>query len=283
MSALIQQTEEWHEFRSRHIGSSDAPKIMGVSPWGTPYQLWAEKLGLQRQPEKTYAMQRGLTLEDEARECFIADLDMIVLPQVVVHPEYEWMMASLDGMNIECTHIVEIKCAGKEDHELACSGIMPPKYFPQVQHQLAVTGLDMAYYFSYDGDRGVNLEIHRDDEYIKKLIEKEFIFWNQLQNLEAPPLTEKDYTHHTDDVWAAAVGEYLLDNQVLKKAEEKLKRSKEQLISMSAGKNSTGGGVQVTHVVRKGSIDYSAVPELFGLDLEKWRKPPTEYVRITSV
>ncbi len=42
-SQLIQNTPEWHAFRRKRIGASDAPVIMGISPWKTPYQLWIEK------------------------------------------------------------------------------------------------------------------------------------------------------------------------------------------------------------------------------------------------
>lgn len=282
MSALVQQTEEWLEFRRNKIGASDAPVIMGISPWCTPYQLWAQKIGLREGPEKSLAMQRGIDLEDSARDCFEIKTGIFVLPQVVVHPQHEWMIASLDGMNIERSCIVEIKCAGKNDHDLAVDATMPPKYFPQIQHQLAVTGLDMSYYFSFDGNDGVVLEIYRDDDYIKKLIDKEKIFWDQLQNLEAPPLTEKDSIQRIDELWGAAAGDYLSAIAAHKQTEAHLKRCKEQLIFMSAGKNSRGGGVQVTHVARRGSIDYSAVPELLGVDLERYRQTPINYVKISN-
>lgn len=42
---LLQNTQEWEKFRLQKIGASDAPIIMGVSPWKTPFQLWLEKTG----------------------------------------------------------------------------------------------------------------------------------------------------------------------------------------------------------------------------------------------
>ena len=44
MKELVQQSEEWLEFRRSRIGASDAPIIMGVSPWKTHYKLWVEKI-----------------------------------------------------------------------------------------------------------------------------------------------------------------------------------------------------------------------------------------------
>ena len=40
---LTQNTPEWLEFRRKKIGASDAPIILEVSTWKTPYQLWLVK------------------------------------------------------------------------------------------------------------------------------------------------------------------------------------------------------------------------------------------------
>ena len=40
---IIQGTPEWHEFRSRHLGASDAPAMMGESPYKTRDELLREK------------------------------------------------------------------------------------------------------------------------------------------------------------------------------------------------------------------------------------------------
>lgn len=282
MSALVQGTEEWLEFRRNKIGASEASIIMGISPWSTPYQLWAEKLQLVEPRKKSAAMQRGIDMENEAREYFERLVDTFVLPQIVVSPEYHWMIASLDGMDIEGKTIVEIKCAGQEDHAKAIKGNIPDKYYPQLQHQLAVCELDMAYYFSYDGENGVVLDIYRDDNYIKKLIDKERAFWNQLQELEPPELMDRDYQRREDDLWSHAAGDYLSITSAVRELEKRQEALREQLIFMSQGKNSRGGGLQVTHVARKGSIDYSQIPELEMVDLDHYRKRPCKYVKISA-
>ena len=40
---IEQQSPEWFEWRKTGITASDMPIIMGVSPYKTPWQLWAEK------------------------------------------------------------------------------------------------------------------------------------------------------------------------------------------------------------------------------------------------
>ena len=56
---------------------------------------------------------------------------------------------------------------------------------------------------------------------------------------------------------------------------------KQRLIDMSGGKSCRGSGVQVSRYIRKGTVDYGAIPELQGLDLEEYRKKPIEAWRIT--
>jgi len=81
MIHLTQQTPQWHEMRKSMIGASDAPVIMGVSPWKTQHQLWLEKLGLYKQ-ESGWHMQRGLELEEGARNLFREITGIRILPDV---------------------------------------------------------------------------------------------------------------------------------------------------------------------------------------------------------
>src|SRR5271170_1345030 len=125
MSLMIQNTPEWLEMRRNKIGASDAPIIMQVSPWKTPYQLWEEKLGIAKQKQISYEMQRGTNLEEIARQEFEKMTGLIIFPQVVQHPNFEWMIASLDGIDLAHENIVEIKCPGINDHQYALDGKIP--------------------------------------------------------------------------------------------------------------------------------------------------------------
>lgn len=180
MSAMIQGTEEWLQYRRNKIGASDAPIIMGESPWKTSFELLKDKI-FGTLTECTPWMQRGIDLEETARECFENMTGIIFVKDVIVHPTYEWMIASLDGIDIEQKNILEIKCPGKQDHLSAKNGKIPPKYNAQLQHQMEVCQLGQVHYFSFDGSNGIHLIAYRDDKYIKEMIEKEKVFWNVLQ------------------------------------------------------------------------------------------------------
>lgn len=187
---IKQGTPEWKQFRRIHLGASDAPIIMNVSPWMSPLKLYEEKVFGFEQEENPY-MGRGKELEPIALETFENETGLIMFPMVFKHDSISWMSASYDGITIDRTAILEIKCPGKKDHELALNGKIPPKYIPQLQHQIYMSGLDVAYYYSFNGEKGVSIEVPRDQAYIDILLEKEFEFWNCLQTLTPPQAITK--------------------------------------------------------------------------------------------
>lgn len=168
---------EWLQMRKGYIGASDAPIIMGVSPWTTPQTLWMEKLGLGQPKVETFAMLRGKQMESQALDAFTQETGISMSPYIMFHKEYPFMMATLDGYNMELHKAVEIKCPGKKDHAIAMAGTVPCKYYPQLQHQIATCRLDEIYYYSYTLDTTALIIVKRDDDYIEKLIEKEKYFW----------------------------------------------------------------------------------------------------------
>lgn len=283
MTGLIQQSEKWLDMRKNKIGSSDAPIIMEASPWKTPYQLWTEKVSKSHSSKRTEAMQRGIDLEGKARQKFEEMTGMCMIPQVIIHKEHNWMMASLDGMDLEQNHIVEIKCPmNKNDHDIAISGKIPEKYYPQLQHQIEVCGIDMAYYFSFDGDDGIILEIYRDEKYIKTMLEKEKEFFFCMENFIAPQTNERDYQSKTDDL-TSYLGARLLDvKEKIKKLEKEESELMQDLILRCEAKNTLGRNFKLTKTYRKGSVDYSSIPCLKEIDLENYRKQSTEVWRVSN-
>lgn len=182
---VTQKTKSWLDYRCAHICASDAPVIMGVSPFKTLEQLYKEKLKQFEQVPNVW-MQRGIDLESVALEKFEEETGLSMFPMVGESEQNPWMAASFDGVTICRTAIVEIKAPGKKDHAVALDGRIPKKYFPQIQHQIHVAGIDYAFFFSFDGSKGKILEVKRDQSFIEEMIEKEFEFWNCLQTLTPP-------------------------------------------------------------------------------------------------
>jgi putative phage-type endonuclease len=280
---LEQGSPEWLEYRRTRIGSSDAPVIMGESPWKTPYQLWQEKLSESHENKENFAMYRGKMLEERARSAYEVMKGEIFYPRVVQHREHSWKLASLDGLSYDAQRAVEIKCPGREDHDLALSGKIPPKYKAQLQHQIHVCKLDSIDYFSFDGESGVIVKEPRDPEYLLDLIKREREFFFNLQSKTPPAFTEKDYVDKNNDkIYEQKVKLWEEKEAIFLKAQEEKDLAKKDLIDYCKGENTKGFGIRIQRIIRKGTIMYENIPELREIDVEKYRKESVIYFKIVE-
>lgn len=201
---IQQQSQDWHAWRKSGLGASDAPVIMKVSPYRTPYQLWEEKTGRASSAEDNWATRRGQEFEPRIRAEYELLHDQPMPPTLCEHKEFPFIRASLDGMSADGSVILEIKCAGKESHEIAERGEIPEKYWPQVQHQLLVTGASRCDYFSFfiprkleDGTepptKSAIVQVTPDQAFCKILLAELFNFWALVQTDTPPPFTARDF------------------------------------------------------------------------------------------
>ncbi len=223
---LEQRSPEWLEYRRAGIGASDASSIMGVG-FKSQYQLFHDKMS-GRETVVNAAMQRGIDMEEAARQEFIKMHGISVSPAVVENDLFSWQFASLDGMDVLQEFFVEIKCPGPKNHEVALNGLIPETYYPQLQHQFCVTGMKEGYYFSFDGNEGVLLEVKRNDDYIANLLEKEKEFYNRMCNFDPPLLVDKDVIVLDDPEWNEVCAEYKRVKCELSAVELREKKLKER-------------------------------------------------------
>lgn len=277
---LKQGSEEWLEFRRMGIGASDAPCILGVG-FLSPYQLFINKM-TGKETFKNSAMKRGTDLEPIARQKFIEETGIDIYAKTVINSELSWQFASLDGIDESHSTIVEIKCPGPKDHLTAIDGMIPGKYYPQLQHQLCVTGLKKGYYYSFDGKDGVIVEFTRDDKYIDKLLKEEIDFYERMIRFDPPLLFLNDYEVIDDKEWSEVCEAYTKAKEKESLANSEVEMLKERLISIAAERNVRGSGYKLSKILRKGTIDYANIQELRSIDLEKYRKKPVEYWKIES-
>lgn len=275
---MIQGTPEWHALRKTKITATDSAIIMGVNPWKTRTQLYYEKLSNEPPMAPNARMQRGIDLEPVARDLFILQYGIHVEPKVVIK---DWAMASLDGIDETGKYVIEIKCPGEKDHAIAFSGKVPDHYYPQLQHQMYVCDVEEMYYFSFDGVDGVTVRVKRDDEYISKMVEEEKKFYDCLINKTPPEPLESDYIERNDPLWASYASHWAEVNSQIKDLEKIEEELRKELIFISGESNSKGAGISLCQVERKGNVDYTKIPELKGVDLDKYRKGSINSWRIT--
>ena len=68
--------------------------------------------------------------------------------------------------------------------------------------------------------------------------------------------------------------------QSIKELEKEEEEVRKQLIFLSGESNTKGAGISLCQIQRKGNVDYSKIPELRGVDVEKYRKPAINSWRI---
>lgn len=280
---IEQGSAEWHSLRESYIGSSDAPCIMGISPYRSALELWEERMGLRPRQTKTSAMERGHAMEAELRDKHRPPGEDW-FPRVVVSKVYPWMLASLDALTEDGLTAAEFKALKKEHHEAIKRGEPPEYVWCQIQHQLAVLGLNCLLLISRGADDGSDdamLTVIRDDDYIEELAEKERIFMEHLNNLTPPPMGDGDYMPLGGVHW-----ENLEANIIHAKAQadhwkEQYDRLKAEAWDMAGHRNAKGSRVTITAYEKKGPVNYKAIPELNGVDLDAYRKAPTRQYRIT--
>lgn len=269
-----QGSPEWLDWRKTVITATDCSAIMGNNPWVTPYKCWQKKLGLIEEQKSNAAMERGVRLEPEARTQFNERRGFpYMLPAVVESTEFEFLGASLDGISVDHKHILEIKCGGIKLHTQAQGGIIPDYYMDQMQHQLLVTRAEKCFYYSFDGKDGVCIEVLPDPGFIERFLPRARIFWKQIAFFEPPTLQQSDYKDMNDSLsWKEYSKMYQETDAAIKALEDKKDYLRRMLIELSADQSCMGNGVKVMKTLMRGRIDYNEIPEIKGLDLDKYRK-----------
>lgn len=263
--------------RRTFLGGSDAPVVLGVSPWKTAYQLWLEKTGQAEAPDisEVERVRFGILLEDIVAREFMARTGMRVrrVNQRQVSKEFPWLVAQIDR-RIVGGGILECKTADasrKEDWEEE----IPDHYMTQVQHQLLVTGERFAYIaVLFGGNTFQYFRIDRNEELIQNLKIVLCDFWNKVQTLTPP---EPSSTKEARQIWRKPQGEIVIggnEEKVLVKTllavKEEIKKLEEkqdelelvlQMKIQELGDTLTIGGIPVVSwkVQSKTTLDTKAL------------------------
>lgn len=297
---LIQGSEKWLEYRRSKIGASDSGAILGLNPHKSPNEVW-----LSKQPnyvdQDNPRMRQGREREPQALRLFEIETGHLMSPIVIESKETSFLIASLDGYEIEEKCAVEIKCGGEKLHIQSIHGEIPKYYIAQMQHQMYVAELDEIYYCSYRPEHVVNpiyIEIiKRDEAFIENMIEKltDFYFDHMLTGV--PPKKEEKFKNMDIDngvvltpemvskseQWKTLSNEYMRIDRQMKELEKSKEGIKDLLLQVSNMENARGNGITLTKVERKGMINYQNIPILKTMDLEEFRKPNTTFWQVKEL
>jgi len=125
-------------------------------------------------------MARGVALEPSAQAAYGKQLGKMVEPACLESLQYPWMRASVDGISVCGSHLVEIKC-GESVYRKTAAARNPPNYYVgQLQHALAVTELEAMDFWCFLPHRPpVHVVVKRDIPYITRLIDTERRFYER--------------------------------------------------------------------------------------------------------
>lgn len=187
MSRILVKTtdmprEKWLEYRRSGIGGSDAAVIVGLSPYRSQIELWADKTGRLPDKEDSEAMRVGRDLEEYVARRFCEATEKRVRRRNAIfqHDTYDFITANVDREIVGENAGLECKTTSafaKSDFE---NGEIPPYYYCQCCHYMNVMGYEKMYLAVLVMGRAFYwYEIKRDENECAALLNAEIEFWNK--------------------------------------------------------------------------------------------------------
>jgi putative phage-type endonuclease len=173
---------DWLDWRRQGLGASDVAGILGLSPWVSPWSLWADKLGLTPDQPDNEDLEFGRWAELMIGPWFEHRTGLHVASQQerCVHPELPWARCTLDG-RVYDSPASTLALGGlevKTDRKGRTWDGIPAHYQCQAQWQMFVTGMDRVWLPVLHGRRLEVYELDRDQGDIDLIVAEAARFWH---------------------------------------------------------------------------------------------------------
>lgn len=194
------ERDRWLDWRRGGVGASDVAAILGISPWDSPWSIWADRMGLLPPKDVTVEMEAGHWLERAIGPWFAHRTGLAVVgeqvccerPDSIARCSADLFVAEkppeFDGPFLpeEVGGLAQIKTAGfgKKWETI------PEHYQAQAQWEMYVTGLDVEFFAVLMGRRLDVHELQRDDADIALMVERVDEFWAEHVVTGVPPATD---------------------------------------------------------------------------------------------
>jgi len=186
---------EWLTARRSGLGASDIAGVLGISPWTTPFQVWASKVGEIPEDRDDESMRWGQILEGVILDEWEKVNNQTVTERgwLIRHRGRPYMMATVDGFTLTPDNRSAVAEA-KNSSDWRWEGI-PEHYYCQVQYQLAVSGFEVGYLIALHGGRRLETyEVPAVPDYQEMLTEAATDFWKLVEANEPPAVDAADNT-----------------------------------------------------------------------------------------
>ena len=180
---IIQGTPEWHKFRAQHLNASDAPAMMGESPYKTRDALLREKatgVVAETSSETQRRFDDGHRFEALARPLAEKIIGEELYPVVGSSGKFA---ASFDGMTMLGDVIFEHKTLNAELAAIGPDDQLPLHYRIQMEHQFLVSGAEKCLFMASKWDGGDQLIESRSWWHFPNMLLRESIYssWAQFE------------------------------------------------------------------------------------------------------
>ena len=181
--------KEWLEARKSGLGGSDAAAILGVDPYRSALQVYAEKTDLIEPQEDNDILWWGRKLQPIVAQAYRRETGRKLQyygNHFFVSQDRPHFFASLDAMIVEPAGILEIKTSEVVTQQELEQEI-PINWQVQIQHCLGVIGLEMgSFTVPLPHRRLFWVDVPADKDFIELLFDKEAAFWQQVQEHRPP-------------------------------------------------------------------------------------------------
>lgn len=202
IESIEQDSDEWHQFRSEGIGSSDIGSVMGLNTYKSLRKLWQEKTGqIDNEYEQNEYTQYGKHKEKYAVTEYEWQYGVSGFkPCLFIHPKYSFIRASFDAYHAELKYGLEIKSPyNPKNREVAASGGIDKKYYAQLQWLMLASQTQMIKYVVFDGSHQLWVkDVFRDEKYQRKMIRYGQWFWDCIRTKTDPKKRKPKFTEITN-------------------------------------------------------------------------------------
>lgn len=202
--------------RSRGVGGTDIPKLLSVSPWGTPFDVWASKTGRSsRGGPASDEAEAGLFMEPFILRKFAQRYAVLDLwtPRVRFRDSREpWVTADPDALFTVNGQLVGADAKTRSPFKRKewgdeGSDVVPPDEYCQCQWYMEVFDAEW-WYLPVSFDRRIETFVLRRDrafgEEARQLVRD---FWHNHVMADTPPLpmVGKSAKHYLETTWPANI------------------------------------------------------------------------------
>lgn len=244
----------WLEKRKHYITGTDAAKLLGLSPFGSIFDVWLDKTGQAPEFAQSAAMRAGTAFESAILKMYAEDTDAKLEHvdgyTLVTCDKYPRLGASLDGWNHTLGIPVDAKNIRWKDEKWgdAWTDDFPDYYKTQLQVQMMVTGSKFAHLAVMFSGQDFNIyTMEYDEELAQQILDASEAFWPYVESGEMPEASGSESTsNYIKEHFAEGTPdkEKEPDEELAKNVEAYVKASEEEK-SAKARKDEAGNRIRV--------------------------------------